>query len=287
MFFMLYTKLTSDLGRAMKKEIGKNGLNLEESADVSKGASRRALVLGLTTFSAAMMAQASERAKAGDFWRIIYNPTPTPNPNCYLQGTMIATPAGEVGVETLKVGDFVVTHDGRREAVKWVGHKTVAGNGNKRWDYRMAPICFKRGSLADGVPHTDLYVSRAHCFLINGLLVPAATLVNGRSIVVCRDYDAPELKYFHMELEGHNVIIANGAPAETLLPGSEMERFDGAFDTTPTELRPYAPIVGTQGAGKKIASFARSFIAPWRDTRKPIDRIRDELYCRAVWNWAA
>jgi Hint domain len=132
-------------------------------------------------------------------------------------------------------------------------------------------------------------VSRAHCIFINGFLVPAATLVNWQNIVVCTDFDAPELNYFHIELENHNVVTANGAPAETLLPGSDIERFDNAagVGADPREMKPYAPIIGLEGGRRKAASMARSIAAPVHDIRQPIDRIRDALHSRAVWSAAA
>jgi hypothetical protein len=52
---------------------------------------------------------------------------------------------------------------------------------------------------------------------IDGVLVPGEVLINGTTITryEAREYD--ELQFFHIKLESHDVICAEGAPAETLL----------------------------------------------------------------------
>jgi Hint domain len=274
-------------GKSAEKE---RGITLNDARKASAGSSRRALLVGLTTFSVAMAAQASQiaSAKSHDHHKRRHfrqnHKKHHARGNCYLEGTLILTPNGEVAVETLKAGDLVQLHDKRSVPIKWVGSRTLMRDEDSRWDIRLAPICLKRGSLAQNTPHTDLYVSRAHCFLIDGFLVPAATLVNWRSISACTDFDAPKLTYFHIELEKHSIIVANGAPAETLLPGSDMDGFEYAPASAagPGILAPCAPIIGLQGAGQKAASIARSVLAPLLDIRYPIDRIRDALHDRAV-----
>jgi Hint domain len=275
--------------------VKKLGVILPEAHEAKVGTSRRALLLGFTTFSVAMAAQASKVANAKNRkhafrYKTIHghkkHRSGGGRPACYLEGTYILTPAGEVRIEDLQAGDLVQLYEGGYEPIKQVVGKTIQRNGNDQWDIRIAPICFKRGSLAEGVPHTDLYVSRAHCFLIDGYLVPAATLVNWHNIVACDDFNGQILRYFHIELANHNVVIANGAPAETLLPGSEILGINVqvAAKAERRELFPYAPIIGLEGTGKKAASFARSIISPFHDIRQPVDRIRDALHFRAILN---
>ena len=58
--------------------------------------------------------------------------------------------------------------------------------------------------------------------MIDGVLVPAELLVNGTTITrdETREYD--ELEFFHVKLESHDVIYAEGAPAETLVEVNEF-----------------------------------------------------------------
>jgi hypothetical protein len=45
---------------------------------------------------------------------------------CFLAGTLIATPTGAVPVETLAIGDPILTADGRTVPVKWLGRQTLS-----------------------------------------------------------------------------------------------------------------------------------------------------------------
>ncbi len=66
---------------------------------------------------------------------------------CFTAVTKIMTQFGEVDVETLEVGDTVMTRDHGFQPVRWVGKKKVPAQG------RFAPIVFKKGAIGN---HTDL-----------------------------------------------------------------------------------------------------------------------------------
>ena len=100
---------------------------------------------------------------------------------CFYGGTMVATPAGEVAVETLKRGDLVLTIDGRALPVTWLGQQTLSRLFTD--PLRALPIRIKAGALADSVPTRDLLVSPDHAILVDGALIQAGALVNGTSIV--------------------------------------------------------------------------------------------------------
>ena len=157
---------------------------------------------------------------------------------CYATGTRIATPGGEVAIETLRIGDWVITGSGEAGPVKWIGHRSYDGRfiaGN----HLMLPITFRAGALADGVPHTDLVVSPGHAMWVNGQWVPAWRLVNG--VTITQAEVVAEISYHHVELHQHGVLFANGAPAESFLDDTGFRRqfhnaaeFDALYpDTTP------------------------------------------------------
>jgi hypothetical protein len=144
---------------------------------------------------------------------------------CYCQGTRIRTPGGEGLVEELKIGDPVMTSGGDALPVKWVGRRSyrdwlAVGNGE------VQPICFKAGSIADGVPARDLYVSPEHAMFLDGMLVPARHLVNGVSIVKIEGMEAVD--YFHLEFDRHVVIFADGAAAESFVDDDSRMMFHNA-----------------------------------------------------------
>ena len=173
------------------------------------------------------------------------NPPPTflPVPTaedfafCFLAGTMIATPSGERAVETLAIGDPVLTADGRTVPVRWVGRQTVLPALAPE---RMLPVRIARGALsgvvaggADApVPHRGLIVTADHGMMIEGadgesLVANASALVNGTTI---RFVAASELEssvvYYHVETEGHDAILSEGAPAETFIDYRARRSFD-------------------------------------------------------------
>lgn len=144
---------------------------------------------------------------------------------CYLQGTLIRTPAGEQAVEMLRAGDSVVTLDGSAKTVKWVGHRSYEAEFGAGEAF-VRPVVFKAGSLGGGLPVRDLKVSPQHGMLIDGAMVPAAALVNGVSIV--RDENPGDVSYFHIELEGHEAVFAEGAASETFVDHDSRAMFDNA-----------------------------------------------------------
>jgi hypothetical protein len=141
---------------------------------------------------------------------------------CFEKDTLIATPAGDVLVSELKRGDKVLTQDGRSVDIKWMGYQAINALFAKKHD--AMPIRIAAGALGDDLPKNDLYVSPDHAFLIDGLLVNASALVNGESITQLQAW-AGNVEYYHIETEEHEIILAEGVPAETLLDNSGREKF--------------------------------------------------------------
>jgi hypothetical protein len=74
-------------------------------------------------------------------------------------------------------------------------------------------------------PRRDLFLSPHHSLFIDGLLIPVEWLVNGKSITLAEMDDLEAIDYFHIELETHEVVFAEGTPAETLLGVNDRENF--------------------------------------------------------------
>lgn len=142
---------------------------------------------------------------------------------CFMRGTMIRTPEGESPVEALKCGDLVMTTDGRAVPVRWIGRQTVSSIFGD--PLRFRPTRIKAGALGEGVPARDLLLSPDHAILLEGVLVQAGALVNGTSIV--REKDVPEIfTYYHVEVDDHSLILAEGTPAETFIDNVDRANFD-------------------------------------------------------------
>ncbi len=137
-------------------------------------------------------------------------PPPPPLPPCYCRGTLIRTATGEVPVERLAIGDRVVTLSGACKPVVWIGFgRSLVTRRNSE----ARPVIVRRGALADDVPARDLYLSHGHALYFEGALIPVEHLINHRSILW--DDAARVVEYYHVELKDHDVLFAEGAPAET------------------------------------------------------------------------
>ncbi|WP_435258061.1 Hint domain-containing protein [Thioclava sp. FR2] len=148
--------------------------------------------------------------------------------NCFLTGTQIATPTGERKVEDLQIGDLILTALGDAIPVKWIGRQSFRNNIlNLPLAADRAPICIAKGALGMGLPTADLYVTADHGMIIDDLLVNAGALVNGTTIrrVLLSEMDATFTVY-HIETEHHDVIFANGAPAESFIDYIDRKTFD-------------------------------------------------------------
>lgn len=154
-------------------------------------------------------------------------PAPPPTSPCFCAGTMIATQQGDVAVEHLAIGDHVKTLSGAFRPIKWIGKRSyrasfAAGNPD------IQPVLVRASALSDNVPSQDLYVSPLHALYLLNMLIPAANLINHQSI--CRAPEVDPIDYFHIELATHDVIFANGAPAETFLDCDSRMLFHNAAE---------------------------------------------------------
>jgi hypothetical protein len=142
---------------------------------------------------------------------------------CFMAGTLISTPDGEVAVETLKRGDHVLTQDGRIATIDWLGIQTISTRFADK--LRVLPIRIRAGAIAENVPSRDLLVSPDHAILVEGALIQAGALVNGTSIA--REPNVPmTFSYYHVEVEDHSLILAENIPAETFVDNVERLAFD-------------------------------------------------------------
>ena len=142
---------------------------------------------------------------------------------CFAAGTLISTPAGSAAVESLAAGDLVRTFSGEHRAVVWAGHRHVDLRRHANPD-AVRPVRILAGSFDAAQPTTDLVVSPDHNLFADGVLIPAKCLVNGRNVV---ELDLATVTYHHIELSTHDVVLANGMPAETYLDTGNRANFAG------------------------------------------------------------
>ena len=147
---------------------------------------------------------------------------------CYAAGTRILTRQGEVAVEALREGDEVMTLLGQGfAAVTWLGHHRM--NLRTHPDPRaVQPVRILAGAFGPRRPARDLRVSPGHALYVDGVLIQAERLVNGATIR--READCETVVYWHVELDRHDVILAEGMPAESYLDTGNRTAFVGGGD---------------------------------------------------------
>lgn len=144
---------------------------------------------------------------------------------CFATDTQIATPSGAAMVQDLQIGDVISTATGGSTRVLWVGRQTLMPAFNPA--ARRCLVRIKAGALGNNLPARDLRVTSDHGMLIDNLIVTAGALINGSTI----DWEAPEAlgdRYtvYHVETENHEVLLAEGAPAETFVDYAARRAFD-------------------------------------------------------------
>ena len=108
------------------------------------------------------------------------------------------------------------------EPVIWISKfKVIDLNSKSR------PICIKKNALGQNYPFKDLYVSPCHSLLLNGKMVLAKHLVNGKNIY--QDNECDSVEYYHLECENHSAIFANGILAESYLDVNNRDVFDNSI----------------------------------------------------------
>ncbi len=139
---------------------------------------------------------------------------------CFARGTLIETPQGPRFVESLQAGEMVNTLDSGPQPIRWAGAQTVKGQG------AMAPVHFAPGAIGN---IRALTVSQNHRMLVKGtraellfgeaeVLVAAKHLVNNRTI---RILPCASISYHHFLFDAHQIVFAEGCPAESLYPGAQ------------------------------------------------------------------
>ena len=150
------------------------------------------------------------------------------NEVCFARGTEIATPDGPRMIEDLQVGDPVLTHDNKIKHVKWLGYSEIS-DARRRGNDGLEPILIEKGAIEPNVPSRDLVVSPQHRVLLTGQvadalfdsecrLVAAKHLCDGQRIRPCGER-FEKLEYWHLMLDDHDVVIANGCPVESFYFG--------------------------------------------------------------------
>lgn len=184
---------------------------------------------------------------------------------CFAAGTLIRTPRGDVPVETLVVGDLVTTTAGEHRPIRWVGQRCM--RRDKFADpAAVMPVRIAAGAFGPDLPQHDLVVSPGHALcvaVLDEVLIPANALVNGTTIT---RVDCEEVTYWHLELDSHDILTANGMPAEAYIDVGNRGFFANAMPTDAVS------------AARDLAGYCR----PFADRGPIVTAVRNRLRARAI-----
>ena len=145
---------------------------------------------------------------------------------CFAGGTRIRTPGGERVIEDLQQGDLVCCGDGQNRRIRWIGSQIFNAEELAR-DTRLRPVVLKSGALGENAPKRALRLSPQHRVLLcdwraeylfgeHEILTPAISLINDTTIM--QDHSFEPVEYFHILLDEHHTVFAEGLECESLLP---------------------------------------------------------------------
>jgi len=191
---------------------------------------------------------------------------------CFAAGTRIATPRGDVRIEVLAAGDIVLTVGAGAMPIKWLGHRQIDCRRHRN-PKSVWPVRVLAGAFGAGRPSRDLWLSPDHAVLICEVLIPIRHLINGASIA---QIPVEAITYFHIELSQHEVLLAEGLPAESYLDTGNRSNFingGGAVELHPdfgSWMRDAAACAPVIVSGPKLDAARRaigSFTLPQRVRR--------------------
>ncbi|MCJ2044243.1 Hint domain-containing protein [Methylobacterium sp. J-078] len=146
---------------------------------------------------------------------------------CFASGTLILTDRGEVAVEELAVGDTVVTASGAHRPIVWIGQRSIDCTRHRIPD-AIWPVRVLAGAFGEDLPRRDLWLSPDHAVRVSVLdevLIPVKHLVNDATITQVK---SETVTYWHVELDAHDILVAEGLPTESFLDTGVRNGFENA-----------------------------------------------------------
>jgi hypothetical protein len=181
---------------------------------------------------------------------------------CYAAGTRILTARGDVAVEHLREGEPAVTKSGETAPIRWIGHRRIDCRRHPR-PHDVWPVRVLADAFGSGLPRRDLWLSPDHAVFVDGVLIPIRYLLNGKTVA---QEQRNAITYWHVELPRHDLLLAEGLPAESFLDTGNRAAFSNGgasvqlhpeFALRVWETKACAPLVL---GGPRLATAKRHFL---------------------------
>ena len=151
-------------------------------------------------------------------------------PSCFCKGTLIQTPHGYKPIETLSAQDRVITLDRGDQKIRLVSVETFS-TAHMAENERHRPIRIKQGALGQDPQMPPLFLSPQHRIYVTGrpvltelgelsALLPVKDALENQGIR--RIMPSEPVTYYHLIMDHHNIVNANGIWCESFLRPSMM-----------------------------------------------------------------
>ena len=211
---------------------------------------------------------------------------------CFVRGTLINTITGERPIEELKQDDLVLTMDNGYQPIRWIGNRTL-DSGELAKNPNLKPIRIRAGALGAGFPAIDLMVSPQHRIMLRSVVAQRMfdsyeILVAAKKLLILDGVeivdDASSVDYFHLLFDDHQIVFANGSPAESLFNGTEALRSLSLeareeiaaifpdFFTEVTSFMPARPILGKGQRVQKLLERLSKNNKPAQESKRSMSR---------------
>ena len=183
---------------------------------------------------------------------------------CFASGSRIKTTCGDVAVEDLAVADLAVTTTGEARPIVWIGHRRIDCPAPAHW-----PVRVMAGAFGEGRPARDLMLSPGHAVCVDVMgevFVPVDHLINDLTIA---RVEAHEITYWHVELESHDVLLAEGLPCESYMDTGNRAFFGREYGRLQA--------VDPDRIAESLTRYARPFVTD----PATVSAIRQRLAARA------
>jgi hypothetical protein len=174
-------------------------------------------------------------------------------------------------VESLHIGDTIRLACGTHSQITWIGHRQIDITSHPN-PADVLPVRILQGAFADGIPARDLWLSPDHAVSAGGVLIPVRYLINDATII---QEAADHITYWHVELEQHSVLLAEGLPCESYLDTGNRT----AFDNSQTMM--LHPNFAPPATADARAIWAEQACAPLVESGPELQAVRAQLGQRA------
>ncbi|MEE9428752.1 MAG: Hint domain-containing protein [Paracoccaceae bacterium] len=146
--------------------------------------------------------------------------------SAFAQGTLIQTQNGEVAIEDLRPGSMIATADGGLQPLLWSGSMTLFPQNLELGVPTARLFRVTEGSYGQNINGPDLLLGPAARILPGHLAIDSTSplmaldrLADGGSIIGINPVSP--VRVFHLGLESHRLMRANGVLVESYHPGEQ------------------------------------------------------------------